>query len=268
MAESAQRGTSSESKGAPADKRKSLSGAPASTTGSSALGSNGTASGSYRPPQASTPGARVVSGVTAASSSASGSSAGGSVIPPPAAEIAKGSGATAGTSASSPANLDILAERYAALAEDASFSADEAVDRQIAGLEAWCKAAIWRERRDLSRFWVLRSVTFMGVTVASAAPYLPGAPPALALVAGTLAVAALAVDSAWPPTGDRVSRHRAIRELRELQHTLRLKWDKVRLAHPERFSPKRIAHALALLDAAQAKREEIGTYLVDSSPGV
>lgn len=267
MTESAQRGTGSESKGAPADKRKPLSGAPANGGGSLGAGSSG--SGSYRPPQASTAGARAGSGVTSgSSSSANASSAGGSVIPPPAAEIAKGSGATSGTSASSPANLDILAERYAALAEDATFSADEAVDRQIAGLEAWCKAAIWRERRDLSRFWVLRSVTFMGATVASAAPYLPGAPPALALISGTLAVAALAIDSAWPPVADRVSRHRAIRELRELQHTLRLKWDKVRLAHPERYSPKRIAHALALLDAAQAKREEIGTYLIDSSPGV
>jgi hypothetical protein len=165
-------------------------------------------------------------------------------------------------------NLDILAERYALLADDTAFSADEAVDRQIAALEAWCRAAIWRERRDLSRFWVLRSIAFMGVTVASAAPYLPGSSPALPLTAGTLAVVALAIDSAWPPAVDRVSRHRAIRELRQLQHTLRLRWDKVRLAHPERFSPKRIAHALSLLDAAQAKREEIGGYLTDSSPGV
>lgn len=184
-------------------------------------------------------------------------------MPPPATEIAKGTPAS-----SAPANLDILAERYAALAEDATFSADEAVDRQIEGLEAWCRAAIWRERRDLGRYWLLRTIAFVGATVASAAPYLPGAPPALPLVAGTLAVVALAIDSAWPQTADGVSRHRAIRELRELQHTLRLKWDKVRLAHPERYSPKRIAHALALLDAAQAKREAIGGYLTDSSPGV
>jgi len=258
MAESAQRGSSGEAKGAPNDKRKSLSGAPGTTAAASS-----TANGSYRPPQPSYPGARAVAGAAASTSASSGS-----VIPPPAAEIAKGATAAPSPVATSPANLDILAERYAALAEDATFSADEAVDRQIAALEAWCHAAIWRERRDLSRYWVLRSVTFMGVTIASAAPYLPGAPPALALVAGTLAVVALAIDSAWPPTADRVSRHRAIRELRELQHTLRLKWDKVRLAHPERYSPKRIAHALALLDAAQAKREEIGGYLTDSSPGV
>lgn len=254
MAEGAERGQSGDPKGSLTDKRKGASGAPPA-------GGHGTSSsgnGSYRPPQASSPGARAVAGAVSTASS----SAGASVIPPPVADSSKGS------SPSSPASLELLAERYAALAEDATFSADDAVDRQIEGLEAWCRTAIWRERRDLLRFWTLRSVAFVGVTVAGATPYLPGAPPALPLVAGTLAVVALAIDSAWPQTSDRVSRHRAIRELRELQHTLRLKWDKVRLAHPERFSPKRIAHALALLDAAQAKREEIGSYLSDSSPGV
>jgi hypothetical protein len=47
-----------------------------------------------------------------------------------------------------------------------------------------------------------------------------------------------------------------------------LKWDKVRLAYPDRFSARRIAHALALLDATQSKREEIGKYLGDASPGI
>jgi len=263
VAEGTERGSSGDPKGSLADKRKGASGAPpASSSAGHAGGHAATSSGngSFRPPQASVTGlgARAVAGATSSASSSAGS-----VIPPPAADIGKGA-----TPASSPANLDILAERYAALAGEATFSADDAVDRQIAGLEDWCRTAIWRERRDLIRFWVLRSIAFVGTTVASAAPFVPGAPPHLPLVAGTLAVVALATDSAWPETADRVSRHRAIRELRELQHTLRLRWDKVRLAHPERFSPKRIAHALALLDAAQAKREEIGGYLTDSSPGV
>jgi len=251
--------------------------AGSTSAGSTSAGGASTGNGSYRPPQASSPGARAVAGATSSGVATSGvatsgvatsgvatsGNAAGSVLPPPVIEAGKG------PSAGSPlASLELLAERYASLTDDAAFSADEAVDRQIAGLEAWCRAAIWRERRDLSRFWVLRSIAFMGVTVASAAPYLPGSSPALPLSAGTLAAIALAIDSAWPPAADRVSRHRAIRELRELQHTLRLKWDKVRLAHPERFSPKRIAHALSLLDAAQAKREEIGGYLNDSSPGV
>lgn|GEM_PF-878564 len=246
MAEGAERGAGVEAKGTLADKRKpSLSASP----------------GSIRPAQASSPGARAMAGaVTTATSSA----ASGSVLPPPVIEPGRGGS----SSSSAAASLDILAERYASLADDAAFSADEAVDRQIAGLETWCRAALWRERSDLARFWILRTAAFVGVTVASAAPYLPGSSPALPLGAGTLAVVALGIDTAWPPSADRVARRRAIRELRELQHTLRLKWDKVRLAHPERFSPKRIAHALALLDAAQAKREEVGGYLTDSSPGV
>ena len=277
MTEGAGRGVGGDAKGSLTDKRKGTpslapmgsGGASAGSTsaGSTSAGGASTGNGSYRPPQASSPGARAVAGATSSGVATSGvatsGNAAGSVLPPPVIEAGKG------PSAGSPlASLELLAERYASLTDDAAFSADEAVDRQIAGLEAWCRAAIWRERRDLSRFWVLRSIAFMGVTVASAAPYLPGSSPALPLSAGTLAAIALAIDSAWPPAADRVSRHRAIRELRELQHTLRLKWDKVRLAHPERFSPKRIAHALSLLDAAQAKREEIGGYLNDSSPGV
>ena len=63
-------------------------------------------------------------------------------------------------------------------------------------------------------------------------------------------------------------RRLAIHDLRELQHTLKLKWDKVRLAYPDPNTAKRIAHALALLDATHAKREEISRYLGDGAPGM
>jgi hypothetical protein len=51
---------------------------------------------------------------------------------------------------------------------------------------------------------------------------------------------------------------------------LKLRWDKVRLAHPDPGARERIAHALALLDSVQSKREEIGKYLgnAEPSPGV
>jgi hypothetical protein len=63
---------------------------------------------------------------------------------------------------------------------------------------------------------------------------------------------------------------RAVFDLRELQNTLKLRWDKVCLAHPDASAPQRTAHALALLDQLQAKREEIGKYLgsAEASPGV
>jgi hypothetical protein len=59
---------------------------------------------------------------------------------------------------------------------------------------------------------------------------------------------------------------RAVHDLRELQNTLKLRWDKVRLAHPDPVAPQRVAHAMAMLDAVQAKREEIGKYLVRAEP--
>ena len=84
----------------------------------------------------------------------------------------------------------------------------------------------------------------------------------------SVAAIAIAIDAAWPTTADRKARQRAVHDLRELQHTLKLKWDKVRLAYPDPQTPKRIAHALALLDAVQAKREEIGKYLGNPRPGM
>ena len=44
----------------------------------------------------------------------------------------------------------------------------------------------------------------------------------------------------------------------------------MRLAHQDPAAPQRTAHALALLDHVQAKREEIGKYLgsAEASPGV
>jgi len=92
--------------------------------------------------------------------------------------------------------------------------------------------------------------------------------PYAGVAAGAVAALAIAIDAAWPSTADRVARRRAIHDLRDLQHTLKLKWDKVRLAYPDPNTPKRIAHALALLDATQAKREEISKYLGDATPGV
>ena len=59
---------------------------------------------------------------------------------------------------------------------------------------------------------------------------------------------------------------RAVHDLRELQNTLKLRWDKVRLAHPDLTAPQRVAHAMAMLDAVLAKREEIGKYLVRAEP--
>lgn len=164
-----------------------------------------------------------------------------------------------------PPELEELAEHYAKRPEGA-FTPEAAIDEQIADLESWARANLSGESRDLARFWALRGIALVGAVGAAAAGAL--LIPVGAVVAGSLSAIAIAIDAAWPTTADRKARQRAVHDLRELQHTLKLKWDKVRLAYPDPQTPKRIAHALALLDAVQAKREEIGKYLGDPRPGV
>lgn len=164
-----------------------------------------------------------------------------------------------------PPNIDELEERYANRPEGA-FAPEQAIDEQIADLESWALVNVRLEHWDLVRFWVLRGLGFVSAVSATAAAAVHH--DSLAVAAGAVAALAITVDAAWPATVDRKARRRAIRDLRELQHTLKLKWDKVRLAYPDPYSARRIAHALALLDATQSKREDIGKYLGDASPGI
>lgn len=149
-----------------------------------------------------------------------------------------------------------------------NFAPDSAIDEQIADLERWALGNLARDRREKLRFWVLRGLAFLGgAGAAVAAGFGVGK---LAIVLSGLAALAVAVDSAWPSGTFRNPHQRAVYDLRELQNTLKLRWDKVRLAHPDPTARERIAHALALLDSVQSKREEIGKYLGNSepSPGV
>ena len=164
-----------------------------------------------------------------------------------------------------PPGLDELEETYAKKSE-ISVSPDKTIDDQIAALELWARSNLWRGRVESFRVWALRSVAFFASIGAAATAAMNMTDNAIAC--GCVAALAIAVDAGWPSAGDRVARRRATHDLRELQHALKLRWDKVRLAHPNPLSPKRVAHALVLLDAISAKREEIGKYLGDASPGV
>jgi hypothetical protein len=149
-----------------------------------------------------------------------------------------------------------------------SFAPESAIDEQIADLERWALGNLARERREKVRFWVLRGLAFScAAGAALAAGFLAGK---AAIVLGAAAALAVAVDAAWPVGSFRNPHQRAVYDLRELQNTLKLRWDKVRLAHPDPLARERVAHALALLDSVQAKREEIGKYLgnAEPSPGV
>jgi hypothetical protein len=149
-----------------------------------------------------------------------------------------------------------------------SFAPETAIDEQIADLEHWAEANLNRDRKDKLRFWVLRGLAFLSAAGAATTAGLQQSK--AAVVFGALAALCVAIDSAWPSDSFRNVHRRAVYDLRELQNTLKLRWDKVRLAHPDAVAPQRTAHALALLDQVQNKREEIGKYLgsAEASPGI
>jgi len=153
---------------------------------------------------------------------------------------------------------------FESLRVPSGFSPETAIDEQIAELERWASANLRRDRGEKARFWTLRGVAFLGA--AGAALAVGFSHPHVAVAASTLTALAIAVDSAWPGGAFKNPHQRAVHDLRELQNTIKLRWDKVRLAHSDPMAPQRIAHALALLDAVQAKREEIGKYLGSSEP--
>ena len=149
-----------------------------------------------------------------------------------------------------------------------AFSPDDAIDEQIADLEKWALANERREQNERVRFWILRGISFATAVLAAVSVQF-GYTRASAIAAG-IAAAFIAIDSAWPGSSGRNPYGRAVYDLRALQGTIKLKWDKVRLAYPNATGARRVANALALLDAIQAKREDIGRYLgsAEASPGL
>ncbi len=139
------------------------------------------------------------------------------------------------------------------------FAPDQALSEQIEGLESWAESNARSDRREAVRFWALRGTAFLGAAAAAAtAGYRLSL---LAAVLGAISALAVAVDAAWSTRGGRNPFRRALFEIRELENTVRLRWDKVRLAHPDPAASARTAHALALLDMIQTRREEIGKYV-------
>ena len=161
---------------------------------------------------------------------------------------------------------DAIAPR--ALVERTALAPETAIDEQIQDLERWAEANLARDRRAKWRFWVLRGLAFASAAGAALTANLGHTQPTIAF--SVLAALCIAIDAAWPTDSFRNVHQRAVYDLRELQNTLKLRWDKVRLAHPDPAAAQRTAHALALLDQVQSKREEIGKYLGtnEASPGI
>jgi hypothetical protein len=149
-----------------------------------------------------------------------------------------------------------------------SFAPETAIDEQINDLERWVQANLTRSRNEKIRFWVLRGLAISGALLAALMAKHDS--PQVTILASVLAALCVAIDAAWPSDSFRNVHQRAVCDLRELQNTLKLRWDKVCLAHPDSSAPQRTAHALALLDQVQNKREEIGKYLgsAEASPGI
>jgi len=174
---------------------------------------------------------------------------------------------------SGPAQRDSLVPRDADASpaegfRPGAFAPEVALDEQIADLERWAEANLNRDRKDKLRFWILRGLAFVS---AATAALCAGLTQSKATIGFAVAAAiCVAIDSAWPSDSFRNVHRRAVYDLRELQNTLKLRWDKVRLAHPDPSAAQRTAHALALLDQVQNKREEIGKYLgaAEASPGI
>jgi hypothetical protein len=141
------------------------------------------------------------------------------------------------------------------------FSADAAITTQLDSLEAWARANERIERQTARRFWGLHAVALLSAVLGSAVAPLWGNLPLAVILLGVAALCI--VIEAVSTSSDRlgVAQRRALHELRELQHLIQLRWDAARLAFPNPYHPRRVAHALSLLDTVGSRREEIGRVL-------
>jgi hypothetical protein len=145
------------------------------------------------------------------------------------------------------------------------FSPDKAVTEQLAALENWAQTNERDAAASVTRFWLLKGPAFVCAVAASAAESF-GQGRAV-IILGAVAALAIAIDAAWSGPAVQMNR-RAIHDIRSLQNAIKLKWDKVRISHPDPKDPARSAEALAILDTIQSRRDEIARYLASpqSSP--
>ena len=149
------------------------------------------------------------------------------------------------------------------------FNAETAIDAQLAELERWAVANLRRDRQQLVRFWLLKGAAFIGASVA-----------AVAAVARRYARGDRVCHARCAVHGDRcglalvVVSQRASASSAGPSRASEQRQTEVGQGSPgaPRIRPRRrrIAHASALLDHIQTKREEIGKYLggAEANPDV
>lgn len=150
------------------------------------------------------------------------------------------------------------------LAAAPRFTPEESLDEQIRDLEAWARAIVRRNISDSARFWILRGLAFCAAALAATAALQEMTIAVVTLSA--LSALCIALEAGWPGASVRNVHRRAIHDLRAVQGTVKLRWHKVLLAHPDPSSRKRVAYALELLELIHSKREEVGKYLGSAEP--
>jgi hypothetical protein len=137
------------------------------------------------------------------------------------------------------------------------FSPEKAVAEQLLALDSWVRRNERDRRLVALRFWLLKLPAFAGAVAASVCEAF-GYGRAV-IVLGAVAGLAIAVDSALSGPA-QTPYQRAIQDIRNLQNSVKLKWDKVRILHPDPKEHARLEAALAILDAIQVRRNEIAKY--------
>jgi hypothetical protein len=184
----------------------------------------------------------------------------GELPPPPSLpKLSRPPGQEGGSVAEAPPGPDPTAGLPAA-----GFGPEEALNEQIQGLEAWARVIVGRSRTEAARYWTLRGLALCTAAVAVALALRGLELAAVVLVA--LSALSLVIEMAWPGSSQSAAYRRAAYELRELQSAVQLRWQKVRLSHPDPTSRKRVAYAVELLELIHSKREEVGGYLGTSEP--
>jgi hypothetical protein len=138
------------------------------------------------------------------------------------------------------------------------FSPEQAIADQLRGLEQWTIASQREVSHGQLRLWLLKLPAFLCALAAAGAQTYGYGRAVVAL--GAVCALCVAIDAAWPGAGQSAQR-RAVQDLRSLQNAVKLRWDKIRLLHPDPSSGARTDEALSILDHVQTRRDEIGRYL-------
>jgi len=143
-------------------------------------------------------------------------------------------------------------------------SPENAISEQLEALDQWARANRRGARRAVARFCLLKGPAFVCVVAALVAEALAKGEGVIVLTA--IAAVAIAIDAAWSGPSSQAHK-RAIADIKELESTVKVTWDKIRIAHPDPRDPARSTETLAILDSIQNRREAIKRSLAGRQEG-